>query len=67
MYIVIVASKVSSGREINLCQELDVEPEHYEIQIKNPDGRVEIKARAENIVDALVFHSQSVEESVMTR
>lgn len=65
MYVVLVESKLAGGRQVDLCQELDAEPEHYEIRIKNQNGVVQVKAEANNIVDALVFHSQTLEELVM--
>lgn len=67
MYEVLVESKLASGRQVDLCQELDAEPEHYEIRVKNLGGVVQIKAEAANIVDALVRHSQVIEELVMTK
>lgn len=67
MFIVLVTAKVSSGYGAELCKELDVEPEHYEIHEKHPTGTLKIKNKADNLVDALVLFNQLVEELVMTK
>lgn len=60
-----VESKLASGFNVELCRELDTEPEHFESHLKHPTGVVEVKSTYSNIVDALVGYSQLVEELLL--
>jgi len=69
MFISIVEAKLGSVNaitEVRLVQEMDAEPEHYEVQHVHPTGVIQIKHSVSNIVDALALFNQLIKDLVMT-